>query len=62
MDSHSDGREHESRAKRLKLDSGEPSFGAQCSRDASPKFSGAVDGHLDCLEGNFSENMFRENF
>lgn len=51
MDSYSDGKEHESGAKRIKLDLSESSCSVLCSRDGFPSFSTSIEGQIDISEG-----------
>ncbi|KAI4470531.1 histone deacetylase sir2 family member [Holotrichia oblita] len=51
MDSYTERQEHESSAKRIKLDFGEFNTGVLCNEDSFSNFSSSIDGHIAASEG-----------
>lgn len=58
MDSYPDNAEHESSAKRLKLDLTESSCGVLCGKDGFSSCPTSVDGPIDISEGKIYEICF----
>lgn len=51
MESYSERQEHESRAKRIKLDFGVFNTGVLCNEDGFSNFSSSIGGHIETPEG-----------
>lgn len=58
MDTYSGREEHESSAKRLKLDIRDSDGGVLCNEIGLSKFSAPIDGQIDINEGKFCKICF----
>lgn len=53
MDSYTERQEHESSAKRIKLDIGEFNTRVLCNEDSFSNFPSSIDGHIETPEGKY---------
>lgn len=58
MDTYPDRKEHESCAKRIKLDLREPEVGVLCNESSFSNFSTSIEGPIDANEGKNSKICF----